>query len=371
LHGEEFLKSEFMQEMTTTDTFFRDKYRDEDVGIQLFENPHIDLNLSILDLLRHQGIFGMTGTGKTNTLAVMLEELAEKNIAFSVFDLEGSSFVTIPEEYKNVEVIELKPLVTPEERRRLMIEAGDNQRKLQNLFVNAKSQELNLYAIPDAMARLEEVKQLAHENFCRRKKSVITLGDFLEVPQKHAVIYTYFWEIWNICDRVRKDHNLSSPHVLVLDEAHRIFPKKEKQKGIYGTSWSSHIAGLVDTLFTAGRKRKLFGWVASQSPGKVDDSATSQMETSILHKVKGKLDIDKYKQILEGAVDDPGVIVETIEDLQNYKTGRVVYTHKGRAWTNLRVFGRCSRHLDRNVRYHQDQEEAAKVEQLFNAGKIR
>lgn len=51
--------------------------------------PNVSVGLDPATLTRHVGVFGTTGSGKSNTIQVMMEEASEKKLAILTFDVEG------------------------------------------------------------------------------------------------------------------------------------------------------------------------------------------------------------------------------------------------------------------------------------------
>jgi DNA helicase HerA-like ATPase len=68
--------------------FFLGTEGDIELG-KLLTQIDVAVNLNSSDLTRHLGIFGTTGSGKSNTIQVIMEEASEDGLAVLVFDIEG------------------------------------------------------------------------------------------------------------------------------------------------------------------------------------------------------------------------------------------------------------------------------------------
>jgi len=316
-------------------------------------NVYIDLNKL---LTKHVSILAKTGYGKSYTVAVLLEELLERDIPLVIIDPHGEytslkypndkdkenlisfgikskGFIDKIQEFSpnvedNKEAKPLKLNSTNLEGRELihLLPARLNSTQLSLLYSALKNLDdigfdqliVELEAI-DHSARwtlidvIEYLKKLelfsenftsVHELVKPGKASIINLRGVPKEVQE-VVVYKLINDLFN----ERKRGNIP-PFFLVLEEAHNYLPERS-----FGESKSSAI---LRQVFSEGRKFGLGACLISQRPSRVDKSALSQCTTQIILKVTNPLDIKAIVNSVEG------ITYETEKEIRNLGVGNAM-----------------------------------------------
>ncbi len=202
-------------------------------------------------------VLGITGSGKSNTVAVLIEELLAQGLAATIVDIEN--------EYWGLA-----------ERHELLI-AGRS---------------------PQATLPLEvETAGLLAELSLERNISVVL--DLSEHSQSEAseILLVYMARLWEVAGKLRK------PYLLVVEEAHEWLPQ--------GTG--SPLKQILTRFALRGRKRGLSLLLASQRSAKVEKDVLTQAALLFLHQVVHPTDLKVYKDIIPWPASQ---VEETIPSLQ-------------------------------------------------------
>jgi len=102
--------------------------------------------------------------------------------------------------------------------------------------------------------------------------------------------------VWTMKQQVPSDSefHIDFPVFIVLEEAHRFSPA-------FGESRSKHI---LKTILSEGRKFGIGTCLVSQRPGKLDSDTLSQCLTQVIMKIINPTDQDNIKQSVEGITSD-------------------------------------------------------------------
>ena len=278
----------------------------EDIVVNVEANPILN---------RHVAILAMTGAGKSNTVAVLIDQLIGYNVPVFVFDMHG--------EYKdakfpNGDVNVIQPKINPiymsfYEIKRLVnipnnafvqerhfrqafnhvkkeIEAGTESKHnfldaMQN-YLEIKSQEEGSdKQIIDVVNKIEDAKEKYNNLFDNNKGNILTsikIGhvNVLDLSQTdESVAEVLVSHIMRNSLQRRKNavhghakNTLDHPVFYIIEEAHILAPNKRD-------STSKH---WIQRVAREGRKFGLGLCLVSQSPKTVDHDALSQMNNMII-----------------------------------------------------------------------------------------
>lgn len=194
---------------------------------------------------RAAAILGVRGSGKTNTAAVIAEELLSSNIPVYILDIDGE-YVSLGEKY---------PLI--------------------HLDFEGEG-DINLNGWNE-----EQASQLAQKLIEKELPTAIDLS---------GVLLSDVWEplrgilngIWIAEKEFRK------PIFIFVEEAHEFIPQGK----------STEIKDTLVRIALRGRKRGIGLVMISQRSAKIDKDVLTQAELYFLHKVVHPADIKVYKEIL-------------------------------------------------------------------------
>lgn len=258
------------------------------------------------DVMRHVGIFGSTGSGKTTTAAVIAKQLSKKMKVF-VIDWHG--------EYKDllndVNVLKIGTSTTPTINLRIeealipdIVEIFEDVFDLtptQSYIVMKVLKEhtgLNITHICDIIESLESSSKWFYESKLSLLRKLSSLDEkiFRDIFEKSGTELSVFIKSYNtvVIDlslikniTLRKlvalvlikyiektrEHSLNTPLALIVDEAHNIFTK------------NSNIS-LVARLFGEIRKRNVGIIALTQSPTLISPHILRNTNTKIVHSIK-------------------------------------------------------------------------------------
>ncbi|GCE32155.1 hypothetical protein KDA_76390 [Dictyobacter alpinus] len=205
-------------------------------------------------------IFGMRGSGKSTTVALILEHLLRRNIPLAVIDPHGEYF-------------SLRALPVP------LLVVG--------IAGGAAS-------APDLIIEPEEVGIVA-EFSIRNGVSIILDLAGIKKKYRYDVLSEFFEAVWSILPQVRR------PYTVVLEEAHGIIPQGS----------SSPVEEVVSDLATEYRKFGLGMIIADQRPANVRKTPVTQARVRILHEVEYPLDVDRYKELVPRKAKQMESLLET------------------------------------------------------------
>ncbi len=353
--GTEVLKAEeeFIKKIVMLDEHKKGAY------IGLLEGTHIPVYIDLNKLLtRHVAVLAKSGSGKSYSVGVLLEEIMEKNVPLLIIDPHGE-YVTLKQENENKNDIKLMDQynIKPKSYARKIVVYGDTsidpgQRPLQ-LNENMTSDEL-IDLLPTRLSNSQSallfstIKDLdsltfdslilglqASEN--NQKWNLINIIEYLkklgifsanptslnEIVQsgrcsivnlkgidpavQEIIVYKLLRDLFH----ERKLGKLP-PFFLVMEEAHNFVPEKGFSEAI-----SSKV---VKTIASEGRKFGLGLCVVSQRPAIVQKTVLSQCTTQIILKITNPNDLKAISNSVEG------ITWESENEIKNLPVGTALIT---------------------------------------------
>ena len=217
---------------------------------------------------RSLAVLGITGSGKTNTAAVLIEELLSSNLPLTVVDIEGE-YWGLKEKFE--------------------------------VLVAGRSQHAELEVGPNNAALLAEI------SLKRGISIILDLSDFTQDEASEFLIQ-YFTSLWTASTSAKQ------PYQIVLEEAHEFVPQ-----GI-----RTPLKQVLTRIALRGRKRGLGIILVSQRSAKVEKDVLTQTSLLFLHKVVHPIDLKVYKDLI------PLPTAQVEEMIRKLQPGEavVVYNHQ-------------------------------------------
>jgi len=314
-------------------------------------NIYLDINKL---LTKHIAILAKSGSGKSYTLAVLLEELLDKKIPIVIidphgeysslkeanlndkerlisYDLNPKAYLDQIQEYTTDIIInpEAKPLKLNSENldaqeliHILPAKLSNSQigclystlrnvdRKIDfnSLIIaleaednNAKWTLINIIEYLQKLDLFSEYPTKPYELVKPGQATIINLkGSSSEVQE--VIVYKLVKDLFE----ERKKGNIP-PFFLVIEEAHNYVPERG-----FGETKSSEI---LRQVFSEGRKFGLGACVISQRPSRIEKNALSQVSTQIILKITNPNDLRAISSSVEG------ITSETEKEIQNLPIG--------------------------------------------------
>ena len=282
----------------------------------LVNQSDIEVNVEGNPILnRHLAILAMTGAGKSNTVAVLMDQLLGYNVPIFVFDMHGEYRDA---DFPNGDVNVIQPKINPtymtfSEIKKLVNipnNAFIQERHFRYAFNKAKNQieegtertykfleamydilavrsqeEGSDKQIVDVMNKIDDAKDRYNNLFDNNKGNILTsikVGhvNVLDLSQTDESVSEVLVShiLRNALQRRKNavhgnsDKKLDHPVFFVVEEAHILAPNKRDSQSKY---WIQRIA-------REGRKFGLGLCLVSQSPKTVDHDALSQMNNMII-----------------------------------------------------------------------------------------
>jgi len=311
-------------------------YSNGNIRIGTLVGTRVEVKLNINALARHLGILAATGSGKSNTVAVLSQRISELGGSTVIFDYHGEYYDSDIRNLNNIEP-KLNPLhLTPREFATLL-EIRENAsiqfRILRRAFVKFKENitkkiqegQISLSKLNDDFSKMmedyikEEGKGERRENpteevlnkleeFIDRYSNVIDLTapdvierirrgkvnvvnlSHLDEDSMDAVVAHYLRRILDSRKEYfrKKNNGLRFPLICIIEEAHVFLSKNENTLTKY---WASRIA-------REGRKFGVGLTIVSQRPKGLDENILSQMTNKIILKIVEPTD---KKYVLESS----------------------------------------------------------------------
>ncbi len=187
-------------------------------------------------------ILGRKGTGKSNTLAVFMEELLSQKVPLVIVDPQDE-YYSLTQEYD-------------------IIVAGRT---------------------PHALIPLDPLKAGALAEFSLTHNFPVVLSLKKYTPEERfTLLRLYFERLWALEEDLRK------LYFVLLEEAHTYLPQ-------VGTT---PVFGILSDIFLQGRKNGLGTILATQRSQKIHKDTISQSEIYLLHKVSHPKDIELYEDLV-------------------------------------------------------------------------
>jgi DNA helicase HerA-like ATPase len=313
-----------------------------DMYVGLLRGYDIPVELDANTLVqKHCSVLAKTGSGKSYTAAVILEELLERKVSLLIIDPHGE-YVSMKEANRvgDFSRYRVKPrgydvtVYTPGEMamnpradrpfrfnginlsarevaKMIAHESGSSgQLGLLYEAISALRSETDVYTLEDIIEQVVRSNSKSKWNLVGQLESLLELGlfsgtetpiDELLRPGKAAVIDMtgILPELQSmIVSRLLTDifearkRRMISPGMVVIEEAHNYIPERGT-----GNAASTNI---VRTIAAEGRKFGVGLMVISQRPARVDKNVISQCNTQIIMRVTNPNDLKALSKGLEG-----------------------------------------------------------------------
>ncbi len=190
-------------------------------------------------------VLGIRGSGKSNTAAVLMEELLALGVPVQAIDIAGEYF-TLKERFERVAVI-----------------------------------GRGLYTKVDVEVNHENARQIAETTYLN---GVPTVFDLSAIPSESRpdMLFNYFKRIWELAAVSR------IPTFIFVEEAHNWIPQSRK----------TAVTDLFVDIAAEGRKRGLSAVLVGQRPARIDKDVLSQAEINFLHHVRISNDMTAYRDLI-------------------------------------------------------------------------
>jgi hypothetical protein len=235
--------------------------------IDLGHKLNLDLQRDIVG--RRIAVLGVSGQGKTNTAAVLIEELLTAGLPMTIADIEG--------EYWGLK----------EKFEILVVGSGEHT---------------------DFRAGPEQAGALATLSVVESIPMILDLSDFKPGEQTEFLL-AYFSSLWEAVSKKR------TPYEVIIEEAHEFIPEGVR----------TPLKEQLTMIALRGRKRGLGAIIMSQRSASVAKSFLTQAEMLFLHRVVHPTDLRVYKDLI------PLPTKEVEELVGNLRPGQVVYVYNHQA----------------------------------------
>jgi DNA helicase HerA-like ATPase len=316
-----------------------------DMYIGLLRGYDIRVELDANTLVqKHCSVLAKTGSGKSYTAAVILEELLERKVALLIIDPHGEySSMKEPNKEGDFSKYKIKPrgfevvVYTPGEMamnpradrpfrfnglnlsarevaKMIPHESTSGQLGLLYEAISALRAETDAYTLEDIIDQVVRSNSKVKWNLVGQLESLLELGLFSGtatppeellrpgrasvidmtgiIPELQSMIVSrLLTEIFEARKR-----RMIAPGMVVVEEAHNYIPER-------GTG-NAASTSIVRTIAAEGRKFGLGLMVISQRPARVDKNVISQCNTQIIMRVTNPNDLKALSKGLEGMTSD-------------------------------------------------------------------
>jgi hypothetical protein len=187
-------------------------------------------------------VLGIKGSGKSNTAAVLAEEMLACGVPICIVDIAGE-YWGLKEQYK--------------------------------ILVAGKSAHVDIAAQPTQAATLAEFS-------LRNNVSIILDVSDFRAEDRMTFLLNYFETIWALAGELRR------PYQIFLEEAHNFIPQRT----------STPVTDVLVTIATEGRKRGLGIVMIGQRSARIDKDVLTQAGILFLHHVRHPSDTSVYQDII-------------------------------------------------------------------------
>ncbi|MCA9913330.1 MAG: DUF87 domain-containing protein, partial [Anaerolineae bacterium] len=223
-------------------------------GGMMFARKHMNIDtLELLQLTSNRligqsvAILGIKGSGKSNTAAVLMEELLDAGIPVTIVDIAGE-YHSLKANYPHITVI-------------------------------GRSIYGDVVEIPLTRENTEQVAATAYTN---GSSVVIDVSGVYEEDSRDQLLAIYFGTVW------RQALQRRIPAVIFLEEAHNYIP----QRGRTG------VRDLFTRIAAEGRQWGLSLVIVSQRSARIDKDVLTQADIAFMHKVRHPTDMKLYTDII-------------------------------------------------------------------------
>lgn len=253
------------------------------------------------------GVMGSTGSGKSYTLAVLVEEL-HPHMSFTIVDTAGE-YYTLRERYD------------------LLIAGRFN--------TNEEGERIDHC---DLEISVEDAETIAEYSFRHRVSIILDLALFDE-DERANLLAAYFKHLWSLAVRKRQ------PYAVIVDEAQNYIPQNSK------TAVKRHMVRLAKE----GRKCGISFVFATQRPASITKDVITQASMLFLHAVYYATDVDTYCTIV------PKLKTAAVEALIDQLQTRQAIFIQGKDSQIVRMRPRYTTHAGSTPELNGDHQAALRV----------
>lgn len=202
-----------------------------------------EMRISLKSLIGESiAILGIKGSGKTNTAAVLIEELLTTGLPLTIVDIEGE-YWGLKEKYE--------------------------------VFVIGRSANV------DVPVDISHAEYFAEFSVVHGVSLILDLSEF-SLEETQEFLLSYFNSLWHISSKARR------PYQIILEEAHEFVPQ----------SIRTPLKDILSRIALRGRKRGLGLVIVSQRSAKVEKDVLTQAAIVFLHRVVHPIDMKVYQELL-------------------------------------------------------------------------
>lgn len=328
-------------------------FEKDGIYLGLLKDTNVKVVLDPNDLVqKHVCILAKTGSGKSYTAGVIIEELLDRNVPLLIIDPHGeyvslkkpnkiteNEFGVEPKGYADKVCVYAPPTspfldnadreiclenrnLSPEE----LIELTDLRSPSAQALLYQVVRKLEDYTISDIIREVEKIKHSSKWSLIGALSKIESSGLFKDRPTdvrelmrkgKASVIDLRGVEtsyqtliVSRLVSRLfelRKRGEVE-PGMIVVEEAHNFVPEREKTVS----------TSALRTIASEGRKFGLGLMVISQRPARVDKNVISQCNTQIIMRVTNPNDLAAIKKSIEG------ITSEMIEEVKRLPPGYAI-----------------------------------------------
>lgn len=322
----------------------------------------VPISLDVGELVsKHLAVLAATGSGKSYSVGVLLEELMGRYNKAAVLVLDPHSEYSTLNEMRNLKD---NPLVGDDYLPEVRVLTEDDIRirysdlespDWRGILKDASDKMLNLlhdsltrlkrrgkFSFSDIISELESVREESNASSidglnwrlrAHARKKIFSTGEYtplqdilrpgllsiidmseLEEGHQQLIASILLRRILQARIKTKKERvtdgefHLPYPVFIVLEEAHRFAPAS-------GDSRAKHV---LKTILSEGRKFGVGTCLVTQRPGKLDSDVLSQCMTQIIMKIINPSDQDNIKQSVEA------VTADLLDELPSLTTGQAV-----------------------------------------------
>lgn len=236
-------------------------------------SAHLDIDKDgILQLLpgdligQRIAILGISGSGKTNTAAVLIEETLQQGIPLTIVDIEGE-YWGLKERY--------------------------------DLLIVGRS------PVVDLEIGAEQAASIAEFSLKQRISVILDLSEF-KLSDAFEFLLVYFNRLWELASLERK------PYGIVLEEASEFIPQGA----------ATPLKDILKTIASRGRKKGLSLMVINQRATTLEKNVLTQSSLLFLHNVRYPSDLKVYEDLIPLL---PREVDMMVKDL---KPGQAIVLHQ-------------------------------------------
>ncbi len=209
--------------------------------LNIFQDGQVDLAIETL-LGESVAVLGIKGSGKSNSAAVLAEELLGAGLPLCIVDIAGE-YWGLKERYQ--------------------------------VLVAGQSAHVDIQIDPTGGAALAEFS-LQHS-----VPVILDLSGW-RTPQRLEVLSGFFERLWDLAGELRR------PYQIVLEEAHNFIPQ----------AGSTLVSDVLVRIAAEGRKRGLGIVLVGQRSSRIDKNVLTQAGILLLHRVRHPADVSVYQDII-------------------------------------------------------------------------